>query len=847
MVNLMESIPKLKILKERDSLFLTNISKMVQYAETVLKEIKNTFDNYTNHDIEHSISVIKYMCDAVSDIEALSDLEITIIIYVGLLHDIGMIVTDEEKERIKNNKYKLSQYDYASVLGNCKNNETIAIQEIIRPIHAIRSREFIIQKMIEQKPLFEVIGMNGVYFDEIVGNICVSHNEEFEWIKLNLESDIKLGQYTVNPQYIAILLRLADLLDIDSSRTPDYLYDLISPSGISDDEWRQHFIITNSEKIVGSFNNLKCIEFYGSTKDAKIHRKLLNYIDWIKKELENSTIFLNESKCEKYRLNINTNIRNMIKPQNFVFSNFKLSLDYKSITNLLMGENIYNDKKCGLREIIQNSIDACKLMKEESKKLEEYKYNPYIPKIIIRIDELKKSVTIFDNGIGMSFDIIKKYFLNVGVSYYNSNDCKYRGYSYTPIGNYGIGFLACFMLSNNIQIKSKRFDCVDTFIVDVEKDNEYVVFNKSSEKSTSFTEITLDEKFFEVFKTANDVKTYIEQTFLDDDISVIVQSINDEDGDLNIKCNLISSNASSEETISLSHYLNDIDAYAVINKKIQYITSLDDISCNNYVYADGKITKYDKDVHNIDDLIFENKLNYVTVTLIPNSMQEKFDSFYEALGDYGEAVDKFDDFDRLNIYFNSSATSFCADNEHIEVDTNYSHFVDSYNTEIFEPDFSVYQLLEQIDAYTLTDTNISSLYTKGEYESAVGTYENTYLIFNKDTYNSWLSKERRSLFVRNVLINRYNFIMPAIASGIRINNIIVNILNSNVIPDISRSNIQNEITVRINYAIGKAIHLWVYDNVNLSYIEKNLLKEFINLKYCATNEFINDKYNDIIQ
>ena len=70
----------------------------------------------------------------------------------------------------------------------------------------------------------------------------------------------------------------------------------------------------------------------------------------------------------------------------------------------------------------------------------------------------------------MSFDIIKKYFLNVGVSYYNSKDCKYRGYSYVPIGNYGIGFLACFMLSNNVQIKSKRFDSADTIIVDIEKD-----------------------------------------------------------------------------------------------------------------------------------------------------------------------------------------------------------------------------------------------------------------------------------------------------------------------------------------------------------------------------------------
>lgn len=856
MINLFESIPKLKILEDRKSPFLPNINNMVKYSETVLKEIKNTFDNYTNHDIEHSVNVIKYMCDAVSNLNELSDLEITIIIYVGLLHDIGMVVTDEEKQQIKNNNYKLSQYNYTSVLTNCNNNENMAIQEIIRPIHAIRSKNFISEQMPKQKHLFEVIGMNHVYFDETVGNICVSHNEEFEWIKLNLEKDIKLGQYTVNAQYIAVLLRLADLLDIDSSRTPDYLYDLISPSGISDDEWRQHFIITNSEKIVDSSDKLKYIEFYGSTKDAKIHRKLLNYIDWIKKEVENSTNFLNESSLEKYRLNISTNIRNMIKPQNFVFSNFKLSLDYKSITNLLMGENIYNDKKCGLREIIQNSIDACKLMKEEAKAIEEYKYNPYTPKIIIQIDNLNKSVTIFDNGIGMSFDIIKKYFLNVGVSYYTSNDCKYRGYSYTPIGNYGIGFLSCFMLSNNIRIKSKRFDSSDTLIVDAEKGNEYVIFNKSCEESTSFTKITLDETFFEIFKTVNDVKNYIEQTFLDDDIPIIIQSTPNENNSTNIKCNLISLKIPGKEIASLSPYLNGIEVSASLRKKIQYITSLDDISYNNYIYKNDRIIKYDASIHNINELISKNELNYVTVTFIPRCMREKFELLCEAFGDYKEAVDKFTSFDRLNIYFNSSNTVFCSYNDHIELEEyddlnniDYMDYIDSdsYYTKIFEPHFSVYKLLEQLDDCALFDTDIASVHTNIESKSVVSTDENTYLVFDKDYYNSWLSKEKRSLFVRNVLINKYHFILPAIASGIRIDNIIVNILNSHVIPDISRSNIQREITEQINYAIGKAIHLWIYDNVTLSYIEKHLLKEFINLKYGVKNEFINDKYNDVIR
>ncbi len=845
MNDLIKAIPKLKILEERNSPFIYNITKLKQYAENILKEIKHTFDNYTNHDIEHSISVIKYMCDAVSDFDKLSDLEIVMIIYAGLLHDIGMAVFPEEKRQIKNNTYELSEYDFSSVLAHCHNNETLAVQEIVRPIHAIRSGEFILTKMTEQRSLFEVPEMNGVYFDEIVAKICIAHNEEFEWIKLNLESDVKYGIYAINPQYIAILLRLGDLLDIDSKRTPDYLYNLLSLSGISDEEWRQHFVIKNSEKIVTTPDKLKYIEFYGSTRDAKIHRKLLNYIDWIRKELENSTTFLNESVNPIYCLNINTNIRNMIKPEGFKFSNFKLFLDYKAITNLLMGENIYNDKKCGLREIIQNSIDACKLMKEEAARLELFKYDAYRPKIIIQIDEREKTVTIYDNGIGMSFDIIKKYFLNVGVSYYNSKDCKYRGYSYTPIGNYGIGFLACFMLSDSIKIKTKRFDSPDTIIVDVEKNNDYVVFDKCDEKRSSFTEITLDATFFQVFKAANDVKEYIEQTFLDDDISIVIQDKKD-DGDVNIECSLISHNIAGEETISLSCYLKEIEAYAAINKKVQYTQSLDDISNNNYVYKDGKITKYDSNIHNINDYIYDNALNYITVTLIPECLRVKFESFYEALDDYQEVIDKFEDLedlDVINIYYNNSISYLNVFNQYIIVDTNYRRFVKSYDSSIFDYDFSVYNLLEQIDSNDLFDTNIASMYIGEAYKTVVEVGQNNCLEFNKDTYNGWFRKEQRMMFVRNVLISRYNFVLHEMAEGVKINNLIVNILNKAVIPDISRSNIHNELSKQINYAIGKAIHLWIYDNADISQTEKNLLGEFIKLNYGEPNVFVEDKYN----
>lgn len=74
----------------------------------------------------------------------LSDLELTILIYVALLHDTGMVVTEEEIEQIKKDIGNITRRKYSLVLEKY-NDETIALQECIRPIHGKRSFDYIIE------------------------------------------------------------------------------------------------------------------------------------------------------------------------------------------------------------------------------------------------------------------------------------------------------------------------------------------------------------------------------------------------------------------------------------------------------------------------------------------------------------------------------------------------------------------------------------------------------------------------------------------------------------------------------------------------------------------------------
>ena len=277
-----------KILVERDSDFLPNIKKVFDYVKDLLPLVTKVFSDYTQHDVDHSIMITNYMFEIIDDVAQMNDLEISMMIYSALLHDIGMVVTDKEIDGIRRDDQNIIECKYSVVLQALKDDK-LALQECIRPIHAKRSAYRIAHMDEDQQSWFVLPNSTNNSIAEDIQRICQAHNESFQWLKTELKQDDCRGDYSYNAQYIALLLRLADLLDIDENRTPMYLYQLINPEGIGDLEWRQHFEIKNAQKIyANTTTKQKVIRLYGESKDPKVHRKLLKYIDYVNQELLDS-------------------------------------------------------------------------------------------------------------------------------------------------------------------------------------------------------------------------------------------------------------------------------------------------------------------------------------------------------------------------------------------------------------------------------------------------------------------------------------------------------------------------------------------------------------------------------
>lgn len=118
---------------------------------------------------------------------------------------------------------------------------------------------------------------------------------------------------------------------------------------------------------------------------------------------------------------------------------------------------LYSDKDIFLREIVANGVDAItkhkKLVEMGEAEKDETAY-----KIIVTVDEKAKTLTVEDNGIGMTADEVEKYITQIAFSGANDFLQKYEKASGDGIiGHFGLGFYSAYMVSENVEIYTKSY------------------------------------------------------------------------------------------------------------------------------------------------------------------------------------------------------------------------------------------------------------------------------------------------------------------------------------------------------------------------------------------------------
>lgn len=509
--------------------------------EVNLRPVIALFPHYSEHSHEHSehiISAIEKLLGR-DRIEKLLPADTWMLLVCAYMHDLGMLVQGKELEQ------DWQTTEFQDHIHNCMNSSDDELKKAASniaaiewtdnspswPVHVYRDvillasefyrckhpeRAKILPQRAELKQALNIVmsgeGKIPQRIQETVGKICFSHGISFnEMLNLLEPTDSLLG-YVFHPRFIAALLCIGDLCDLDNGRFNTmaievfggltksnlvhyYKHESVTSFVIQKDMISVNFDIQNrrikkeikSKSIFRAFADNDLQDFCDS-----ILLETQNWISWMIDIVENIKLHWNEfCVFDIEALTPSLNYKILVEGNETISSkkNMRFSFSNEKAYELIEGYNLYGNSFVFVRELLQNSIDALKkqfwvdilsgrwnhLLKHleidgriDYTKIQPYDfserqvYDYYQIKIYVEHNDKDPvaSFVIEDNGIGISKEDVEKRIINTGIHHDVHDDIfKEMPEWLRPTSAFGIGLHSVFAVADNLFVQTRtEFD-----------------------------------------------------------------------------------------------------------------------------------------------------------------------------------------------------------------------------------------------------------------------------------------------------------------------------------------------------------------------------------------------------
>ncbi|HLL84055.1 MAG TPA: ATP-binding protein [Longimicrobium sp.] len=119
----------------------------------------------------------------------------------------------------------------------------------------------------------------------------------------------------------------------------------------------------------------------------------------------------------------------------------------------VLAKNLYSTPEVAVRELVQNAHDSCVRRQLEDKASFE-------PRIVVIPDPAAGTLTIEDTGAGLTREEIDRYLATVGAGY--TGKLREKGLGDGLIGQFGIGFLSAYVVSERVELSTTSYQTPDT-------------------------------------------------------------------------------------------------------------------------------------------------------------------------------------------------------------------------------------------------------------------------------------------------------------------------------------------------------------------------------------------------
>ncbi|MCF0213590.1 MAG: molecular chaperone HtpG, partial [Muribaculaceae bacterium] len=166
---------------------------------------------------------------------------------------------------------------------------------------------------------------------------------------------------------------------------------------------------------------------------------------------------------------------------------------------------LYSDHEIFLRELVSNAVDATQKLRTLAS-FGDFKGDTNGLKVTVTVNKDAGTLTVSDNGIGMTADEIDKYINQIAFSGAEEFLAKFKDTANAIIGHFGLGFYSAFMVAKKVEILTKSYtDGAQAMRWSCDGSPEYTM--EPAEKAERGTDIVL--------YLDDDSKEFLEQARID--------------------------------------------------------------------------------------------------------------------------------------------------------------------------------------------------------------------------------------------------------------------------------------------------------------------------------------------
>ncbi|MBO4123693.1 ATP-binding protein [Cupriavidus gilardii] len=476
------------------------------------------FPGFTDHSPRHINDVLETAASLISDIsrDILSAEDVTVLCMSILLHDCGMHLTQDgfraliatieppmisgledrpwhqlwndflaEASRFGQDRlvaifgdaepFRVEQLD----LDNLSERDCLLIGEFVRRHHARLAHEIALRGVPCRSGVpLELVGLDEEIRD-LAGLVARSHGLSIRDTFSYIEARYGLipEHRRVKTPFLMAVLRIADYVQVQSERALKSLLsvkELRSP--VSRQEWRNHFAVRD---VSTRHEDPEALYVRATPTDVRTYLKLVALFKDIQRELDHSWAVIGEVYGRRGELaSLGLSLRrirsNLDKPSTFArtvpYIPIKAGFDASGpgLLNLLVGPLYDYSYEVGIRELVQNAVDACRelvdLTRREATDMEESSREYDVIVECKESDDGTGWITVHDKGVGMTLETVTNYFLIAGASFRNSDVWKRQHVDENGRsrvlrgGRFGVGALAAFLLGDEIHVRTRHVD-----------------------------------------------------------------------------------------------------------------------------------------------------------------------------------------------------------------------------------------------------------------------------------------------------------------------------------------------------------------------------------------------------